>query len=777
MKEFKFFLIVWLTSAFIGTVSGQGFIRGKVTDSADGKGVANAAVIIDGKQGVTSDSVGTYFIRNITGGSHLVEVQMLGYRNVKVDVYLHDNDTVRADILLTPRYFDAEEVVISATRNESSVTDIPARVNVISPAIIKSVVSTTVDDLLATVPGLNISRSFGIFSHKASITMRGLSGNEQARVLVLLDGIPVNKADGGSVNWNLLDPDMIERIEVVKGPGSAVYGSNAMGGTINIITRKPSGPLSGTLKAGYGTYDTYSARLSLSQHQGADAAKGLYYSVNGLWRQSDGYVTQSLFDQTANPYIVPSDMFEYAGNIKVGYDFAKGGFAETDFTVYNDSRGTGELVHQPRGNTTDHDTYQSRTRYRISHQRFAADVSLFFLSEDYKRVNEFMKDDYTYYKVLSERNDAGLLSSFSWSFGTGNRVSAGTDIRVGSVDARDVYYTSTDIVYNRGRMLNAGLFVQDEARLAEGKLKIVAGLRYDLARFYDGAFTISEPSGETAFMSDLQDSDMNDVTSNALSPRLSVNYTPSRSFRAFASVARGFRPSVLDDLCRSGRIRGGFKLANPGVKPEYMTSYESGIDITLFNFIKSTLSVFYSVGTDFMYYINTGDSIDMGFGLRPVLVRTNIPEVEIAGFEAEAGAGLTDNISVTAAFSYSSSVITRYRTLTAADPADLTGHHLTDVPSVMAALTGRWNNRLLNIGISGRYHGSMWVNDLNVFDDVVGSDSYPAYLVADLKLSRMFWKIVSVDLSVQNIFDTKFYDSKGAVCPGRFMTIEAGLHF
>jgi iron complex outermembrane receptor protein len=58
--------------------------------------------------------------------------------------------------------------------------------------------------------------------------MRGLSGNEQARVLVMIDGVPVNKSDGGSVNWNLLDPAMVERIEVVKGPASSMYGSNAM---------------------------------------------------------------------------------------------------------------------------------------------------------------------------------------------------------------------------------------------------------------------------------------------------------------------------------------------------------------------------------------------------------------------------------------------------------------------------------------------------------------------------------------------------------------------
>ncbi|MGD9755752.1 MAG: TonB-dependent receptor, partial [Acidimicrobiia bacterium] len=83
--------------------------------------------------------------------------------------------------------------------------------------------------------------------------------------MVMIDGVPVNKSDGGSVNWNLMDPAMVERIEVVKGPASSMYGSNAMGGAINVITRRPGGALSGKVTAGYGTYNTFMGRISLGQ--------------------------------------------------------------------------------------------------------------------------------------------------------------------------------------------------------------------------------------------------------------------------------------------------------------------------------------------------------------------------------------------------------------------------------------------------------------------------------------------------------------------------------
>jgi iron complex outermembrane receptor protein len=234
---------------------------------------------------------------------------------------------------------------------------------------------------------------------------------------------------------------------------------------------------------------------------------------------------------------------------------------------------------------------------------------------------------------------------------------------------------------------------------------------------------------------------------------------------------------VLDDLCRSGRIRGGFKLANPDASPEYLANVEAGGDFTLAGKVRASLSAWYSQGRDFLYYVNTGDSIDMGYGLRPILVRTNIPLVEIAGAEAELNWPVTPAVILGAAGSWSYSVISEYRLLDAGDPIDLTGNHLTDVPSATVSFSARWNNRFVNAGLVARYQGAMWVNDQNIFDEVVGSDRYPAYATFDLRLSRVFAEKVSVNLGVQNLLDTKFYDSKSAVCPGRFITLELGYMF
>ena len=777
MKLSRFIISAILLLAAAAGVSAQGTITGRVTGAPEGCPLVGAAVILDGTRGVTTGNDGRFLLERVPAGAHAVEARILGYAAKSEAVDVSDGVIVTVDFVLDEDFIDAEAVVVTANRGASRIADVPARVTLIGSSAIASRPAATVDEMLSTVPGLNVSRSFGIFSHKSSVTMRGLSGNEQARVLVMIDGVPVNKSDGGSVNWNLLDPAMVERIEVVKGPASSMYGSNSMGGAINVITRKPSGPLSGRITACYGTYNTLSGRISLEQKLNPAGEKGLYYRLNGFYRQSDGYITQSEFDQAANPYVVASDMQEYSASLKAGYNFRRGEFLEADLIAYNDRRGTGELVWQTHGNTTDHDTWQFRTRYSLERDRFSADVSLFWLKEDYKKVNEYLKDDYTWYNVISERLDAGLLSSVSLQAGSRHRISAGIDLKAGSVDAADVYYTSTDIVYNRGTMLSSGLYLQDAFSIVPDRLALTAGIRYDFSMFRDGAFYIETPSAETAFMRNIEDREMDNVTWGALSPKLALNYTPSPGTRIYVSAGRGFRPSVLDDLCRSGRIRGGFKLASPDASPEYLANIEAGADFALAGKFKASLTTWYSQGKDFLYYVNTGDSIDMGYGLRPILVRTNIPLVEISGAEAELSWTATAALLFSAAYGYSYSVISDYRPLDSADPIDLAGNHLTDVPSSTLSLSARWNNRFVNAGLVARYQGAMWANDQNILDEVIGSDRYPAYATVDLKLSRVIIEKISVDIGVQNILNKTFYDSKGAVCPGRFITLELGYIF
>jgi iron complex outermembrane receptor protein len=771
----RIFIGVIVLTFSISSLHSQTVINGRVVEAGSGRPVAMAAVMSGNSAGTVTGPDGSFTLTVLPqSGTATLSVTCLGYQPVIRDVALSGAESTFVSIELESRLHQSDEVTVTATRSEAAIRAVPARVNIINRSTIASVPALTADELLLMTPGLSVSRSFGIFSHKSTVTMRGLSGNEQGRVLVMINGIPVNKSDGGSVNWNLLNPDIIERIEVVKGPGSSLYGGNAMGGAINIITLKPTERFKGKASLSYSTYNTPSASLLLSGREGGADGR-FFWSLSGFYRSSDGYITQSEADRLANPYVTKSAMKEVGASLKAGFDFNARNSVELDLTVYDDFRGSGEIVHQTLGNTADHDTWQGRLMYNGSNGDLNWKINLFMSEERYKRVNEYMRDDYTWYEVISQRRDAGILSSGTWQYFNNGRLTFGFDLRAGSVDADDIYYTSTDIVTNQGTMNLAGLFIQDEQSIAGGRIRLVSALRFDHASFTDGAFFIEAPSAETAFMASMVNRNLENVSWNAVSPKISALYMLGERSRVYASWARGFRQPVLDELCRSGRIRGGFKVANPALGPETLDNFEIGTDIFVSGKIYGSLTVYQSFGRDFLYYVNSGDSIDMGFGLRPILNRTNISGVSITGAETEINYRAGEKLSFAGAMALNRSVITRFD-VEEDSPADLSGMYLTDVPAFSGSLRASWLESFGSATLIARYTGARWVNDLNQIDEVVGADRYPAYLSTDLKLTGRY-RVFSAGLSIQNIFNTLFYDSKGAVCPGRFFTIETSINF
>ena len=749
----------------------QGALEGLVKDSSNDRPIPGAHISWQGSL-TTTDRYGHFVIDTLAGGVVKFSVSAMGYTTQQISVAIVNDSIKKAEVLLVFDYFLLDEVEVSATRSESRISDIPGRINIITTERLSLTASQSVDELLSMLPGVHSSRSFGLFSHKATVSMRGLGTKEQARTLVLLNGVPINKADGGSVNWNLVSTGEIERIEVVKGPGSALYGGNAMGGIINIVNKRPTKKIQGGAFLDYGTYDTYGMRASL----GGLMTNGFWWSTNVAYHKSDGYITQSIPDQESNPFIIKSNFEEQVINLKAGYDRGERFQADIDFTVYDDVRGTGEKVYQPLGNTTDHDTYQFRSTFSGKEGKLKWNASLFYLREKYKRVSEWYKDDYTWYDVLSVRSDYGLLTSVNYSLGR-HSFTAGVDVRNGAVDASDIYYTSTDQVDNRGKMNFYGTYIQDEIGFFEDHLVVIAGLRWDLARFYDGAFVIHHPSAETDFMDQYQFTEKGDVNWSAFSPRLSAQYKPNDRYRIYASYSRGFRPSVLDDLCRSGRVRGGFKVANPNLTPEYLDNFEIGADYKPVAWIKAAISAYYSKGTDFLYYVSTGDSIDMGYGSRPIMIPSNISEVEIIGFEAEVTSSPARFITLFGNYAFASSKIVGYTPINNVDHTSLDGKYLTDVPMHSFSVGSYLQSKIVNAGLTFRYIGEMYVNDQNIYDDIVLSDRYPATFTIDLKVSRELFRFATASLSIQNILDKKIYESKGAVGPGRFIVLEVGVNF
>lgn len=156
------------------------------------------------------------------------------------------------------------------------------------------------------ISGVNTTRSNGIVDMHTNVSIRGLSGDEQGRTLVLFDGVPINTSDEGSVNWNSIHMDNVQRIEVFKGPGSSLYGNNAMGGVINIISKKARQPFSINASASYGSLNTWLASLGIS----SKLSDKFSVFLSGYYNRSDGFnnIPDSL--RTVPDYSVPRFMKE-----------------------------------------------------------------------------------------------------------------------------------------------------------------------------------------------------------------------------------------------------------------------------------------------------------------------------------------------------------------------------------------------------------------------------------------------------------------------------------
>ena len=254
------------------------------------------------------------------------------------------------------------------------------------------------------------------------------------------------------------------------------------------------------------------------------------------------------------------------------------------------------------------------------------------------------------------------------------------------------------------------------------------------------------------------------------------NIVSTRS-RIYISAAQGFRAPNLDDLCRTGTIQNGFKIANPALKPEVLDNFEVGTDITFFKKLHVASSLYYSIGRNFMYNVSTGDSVNMGYKLTPVFMKQNISRVEITGFEFDVDIEPAAWLSLFANYTFNHSVISRFTSNDTTVDKDLNGKFLTDVPMHKASAGVTVKNKLVNINLLWKYTGERYINDVNGPDPYLLTAKYPAYQTIGTRLWHTFFNHLTAGLDIDNIFDVRFIDDRLRQSPGRMVTLELTATF
>ncbi|MFT5737512.1 MAG: outer membrane receptor for ferrienterochelin and colicins, partial [Maribacter sp.] len=188
----------------------------------------------NGSQGVTSDKRGNYTLK-VPAGTHSIQVSSQGYRSVVKEFTITDNQTLTLDFELLEDALGLEEVVVSATRNRVERRNAPVVVSTLQPRLLNATQSLTLADGLNYAPGVRVESN----CQNCGFTQVRLNGLSGGYTQILLNSRPVFTSLLGVYGLEQIPTNIIERVEVVRSGGSALYGSNAIAGTVNVITKDP----------------------------------------------------------------------------------------------------------------------------------------------------------------------------------------------------------------------------------------------------------------------------------------------------------------------------------------------------------------------------------------------------------------------------------------------------------------------------------------------------------------------------------------------------------
>ena len=284
-----FILLLFIPSvSFSQGVSLSGYVTGM-----DSSSVAGATILIKGSTyGTATDKKGFYKINKVNPGTYIIRVSFLGFETQERSITVHKGEN-RVDFSMRESNIDLNEVVVTGTKSEKALKDVPVITQVISASKMLQLGITNVTDALQKmVPGLNVS-------HFGTLTSVTLQGMDAKYVLFLIDGERIAGEVNGDIDYSMLNLENIDRIEIIKGASSSLYGSNAIGGVINIITKKINEPFDAKFYSRYSKYNELYSGGSIGFRQGII---GSITSFN--YSHTDGYdiTPETPHDWTQNPY-------------------------------------------------------------------------------------------------------------------------------------------------------------------------------------------------------------------------------------------------------------------------------------------------------------------------------------------------------------------------------------------------------------------------------------------------------------------------------------------
>jgi len=735
-------------------------VSGVVVDQVDGA-IAGARVSASDSRGVVvqttmSDSTGAFAFRGLPPGMYSVLIELNLFAPATATLTVPASGSAAALRVVLKAGGFVEGVVVTARRVETRLAETPQKVEVIDSTDIERSVATDLTDVLKKNAGVDVVQYTGALSGIGIRGFRPQTSGINKRSLLLVNGRP-----SGVTNLAAVPIDNIDRIEVLKGAASAVYGSSAMGGVVNVITRESQGKIGGSARVGGGSFGT----LELAGRVGGSATSRIDFDLNanafdqredirmgnGLTRPSTRYKTYNgggrLGVLLSNGWRLNGQAEAYRGrDINTPPDISSGNVGQGQKDI---ERNDGDV--RLSGRVRSHDV--SFTGYKATEASHTTNVTT---------GNPLDAPFLPYLSFENELGWIGAQAKDSWNWSRLNNVVLGVDYeRVSSVSRSFTRTGDQSAPFSaNANKRTTGVYAENTLRLRDGRTVIALGGRVD---------RITNETLLTPLKTNFTPSE---TTFTVFNPSLGVKHEIVKGLRGHFTIGRAFIPA--EPVMLTGfttTVVGGrtqISQGNPDLNPERSTSFDLGaewsssvtrLDITVFKTVVKNRFI---------------SNVVLSNPPAPepiVLSVANGLDAHISGLDLEAGQRIGGHLGL---FANATHYFNRKERLCVPGPfpacakdgpqQDILNVALDSVRAGVDIDLARLSARL-----SGRYVRGRKDNNFNLpgFPIV----NYDNFTVFDLTAAYRFAGQQSFTIAVNNVFDAFYYEKLGYPLQGASLKV------
>ncbi|HVB98484.1 MAG TPA: TonB-dependent receptor [Candidatus Dormibacteraeota bacterium] len=727
-----------------------GRVSGAVHDPT-GAAIAGARVRLQTSSSAATtltDSHGNFSFSRVGAAQGTLIITAQGMQTVRRS---WSGASANLEITLRPQAV-TQQIVVTATRTMTRLSDTPTSVILLSRRDLQSTPNLMLDDALRQIPGFSTFRRSSSRTANPTtegVSLRGLGASGSSRVLVLENGIPLNDPFGGWVYWDRIPSESISSVEVDQEGASSLYGSNALGGIVQVLTRHPPPPAA-SLEVSYGNQKT----PDLSFWGGNDY-KGWQTSFATELFHTDGYfpvpqADRGQVDTKANVEFATTDLTVGRQIGQHDYVFARGWYL-------NESRDNGTVLQV--NSTT------------LGQGALGADLDLGGAGRlSLRFYGDFQHYFQTFSSVALNRNTETLVDrqtvpsqggggSAEWTRSVGSRQTlvAGfdeheemgrSDERIGTV-ANPIAAQSAG-----GRQRTTGVFGEDLIQMAP-KWLLGLSARYDHWRNFAASMIRTPVSTGITTTTPYPDESY-----DAFSPRVTLVHQLTERISWSASIYRAFRAPTLNELYRGFRVGSVTTSANPNLRAERLNGGETGLAVQSFHgrlFVRGT----------FFYNEVIGPIANVPL-TSTTAERQNLGRTRAPGFEIDATARITRHFGLSGGYQYVDSTVVS----APAEPA-LVGSWVAQVPHSAVTFQARYSDpKRVDLSVDGNFVGKQY--------DTTGAP-LGHFFVLDAMASRKIGGGISLFVAAENLFNQAYFTAAStATSPpelGLPITARVGFRF